>query len=495
MSLDTNKTNPELGQKVHEHLVKLGVETPMLNGDGVKPKKKVAVIERHVAAIMDALHLDRKDDSLVETPTRVAKMYANEIFWGLDYSNFPKITTVENKAGYHDMLVEKVTIKSQCVVGSSLVETPRGRVPISQLKDGDWIYTMDPETFELRLAKAQNPHKTQENAELVEVYTDNDTVFCTPEHRFLTLNRGWVPAEHLKPGDSLASLYRTVNDNGYITLSTSNPNKKKRKNPNPFKVAEHVFVWEQTNKQKHATRENGKMMVIHHVDENKWNNLPENLNRITVGEHNIAHQRTQNLADNEYRKLMAAEASGRPEVRKKRSDSVRAHWANMTPAEYEARCAAMRNNHTVVAVRKAKHREDVWNMEVEGTHNFFISGICVHNCEHHFVYFGTAHNPDKLGCWVAYIPKDKVVGLSKINRVVEFFSRRPQIQERLTRQIAETLKFLLETDDVAVVMRSQHFCVLTRGIEDADSYTVSSHVSGAFERPEVRAELMSIVNK
>lgn len=116
-------------------------------------------------------------------------------------------------------------------------------------------------------------------------------------------------------------------------------------------------------------------------------------------------------------------------------------------------------------------------------------------CEHHLVYFGTAHNPDKLGCWVAYIPGKKVLGLSKINRLVEFFSRRPQIQERLVEQIAEAMKFICETDDVAVVMRGQHFCVLTRGVEDADSYTITSSLHGKFKEATLRAELMSIVNR
>lgn len=116
-------------------------------------------------------------------------------------------------------------------------------------------------------------------------------------------------------------------------------------------------------------------------------------------------------------------------------------------------------------------------------------------CEHHFVYFGTAHNPDKLGCWVAYIPNKKVLGLSKINRIVEFFSRRPQIQERLVEQIAETMKYICETEDVAVVMRGQHFCVMTRGIEDADSYTITSSLHGQFKESTTRAELMSIVNR
>lgn len=117
-------------------------------------------------------------------------------------------------------------------------------------------------------------------------------------------------------------------------------------------------------------------------------------------------------------------------------------------------------------------------------------------CEHHFVYFGTAHNPQELGCWVAYIPNDKVIGLSKINRIVSYFSHRPQIQERLAHQIAESLKCILGTEDVAVVIRAQHFCVLTRGVEDEQGFTITSSLHGRFQDDrDLRSEMMSIVNK
>ena len=228
MALSKTKCDKELGQRVHEHLVAKGVETPMAPNNLTEQEKR-DIIESRFADIMVALGLDLTDDSLEETPKRVAKMYVDEIMCGLNYDYFPKITAVENKAGYNDLLVEKVTSVSLC--------------------------------------------------------------------------------------------------------------------------------------------------------------------------------------------------------------------------------------------------------------------------EHHFVYLGTAHNPDKLGCWVAYIPGKKVLGLSKINRLVEFFSRRPQIQERLVEQIAEAMKFICETDDVAVVMRGQHFCVLTRGVEDSDSYTITSSLSGRFMDPSLRSELMTIVNR
>jgi GTP cyclohydrolase IA len=115
--------------------------------------------------------------------------------------------------------------------------------------------------------------------------------------------------------------------------------------------------------------------------------------------------------------------------------------------------------------------------------------VTVHStCEHHLLpIIGVAH--------VAYIAKDKVLGLSKINRIVEFFSRRPQIQERLASQICETLKFLLNTDNVAVIIEAEHMCVKTRGVEDACSDTVTSKMSGSFKTvPTARAELLAFVS-
>lgn len=115
-------------------------------------------------------------------------------------------------------------------------------------------------------------------------------------------------------------------------------------------------------------------------------------------------------------------------------------------------------------------------------------------CEHHAVYFGSLHNKD-LGCYIAYIPKNKVIGLSKLSRITEYFSARPQVQERLCEQISATLKYILETDDVAVVIKAQHFCVLTRGVSDPDSFTITSKLTGRFmDNSDTRREFMNIVN-
>lgn len=216
MALDKTKTNPYLGCAVHENLIKIGVESPMVETKLSKYEERLVTITRNVSEIMVALGLDLKDDSLCETPRRIAKMYLNEIFWGLDYNNFPKITTIENKMQYDNVLLER----------------------------------------------------------------------------------------HIK--------------------------------------------------------------------------------------------------------------------------------VNST-------------------------------------------------CEHHFI-------PMIGEAFIAYLPDKKVIGLSKINRIVEFFSRRPQVQERLTEQIFHTLCMLLETDNVAVLIKAEHTCVKLRGVEDTNSDTLTSRLGGIFFNSPSRNE-------
>jgi len=226
MSYNKTKCDPELGRQIQIHLIKEGVQTPTkyLNAsEELDRKSKIDRIEQCFATIMDTLGLDMADDSLIDTPKRVAKMYVNEIFWGLDYEAFPKCTTVDNKMKYDEMVVER-------------------------------------------------------------------------------------------------------------------------------------------------------------------------------------------------------------------------------------------------------------NVNVQS------------NCEHHFVVIDGVAT-------VGYIPKQKVLGLSKINRIVEYFSKRPQIQERLTEQVYHALQYILETDNIGVVIHARHYCVKSRGVEDAGSSTVTSKLGGVFKTdPNVRTEFMRLVS-
>ena len=105
------------------------------------------------------------------------------------------------------------------------------------------------------------------------------------------------------------------------------------------------------------------------------------------------------------------------------------------------------------------------------------------HCEHHFTpIVGKAH--------VAYFPGTKVIGLSKINRLVRYFSRRPQVQERLTVEIADALKAVLQTNDIAVFIEADHLCVSSRGVSDTTSSTVTSHFDGKFQAVQYREEFL-----
>jgi GTP cyclohydrolase IA len=109
-------------------------------------------------------------------------------------------------------------------------------------------------------------------------------------------------------------------------------------------------------------------------------------------------------------------------------------------------------------------------------------------CEHHFLpIIGKAH--------IGYVSSGKVIGLSKLNRIVDYYSRRPQVQERLIMQIFNELKTVLETDSVIVVMEAKHLCVSSRGIKDESSFTSTIQYGGIFNEKENRNDFFNLVNQ
>ncbi|MDO6519389.1 GTP cyclohydrolase I FolE [Zobellia uliginosa] len=108
------------------------------------------------------------------------------------------------------------------------------------------------------------------------------------------------------------------------------------------------------------------------------------------------------------------------------------------------------------------------------------------SCEHHFLPItGKAH--------IGYIPKNKVVGLSKINRLVDYYAHRPQVQERLSLQILRDLQNTLETDDVIVVISAEHLCVSSRGIKDSNSFTTTIEYGGRFENERIKSDFLKLI--
>lgn len=147
---------------------------------------------------------------------------------------------------------------------------------------------------------------------------------------------------------------------------------------------------------------------------------------------------------------------------------------------------------TVIETRRTpppKKPYTVYSFKCEPYPTFLVGGHLTHNCEHHMLpFFGKCH--------VGYLPNKKVVGLSKIPRVVDAFARRLQVQERLTTQIAETLKRKLDAHGVAVVMEARHLCMMMRGVEKQNALAVTSSMLGAFRTQEqTRAEFLKLIRR
>jgi len=432
-------------------------------------KIDIAHIEYATVRLLRSIGENIDREGLLDTPKRVAKAWAE---WTSGYSQDPTEilrTFTDGGESYNSLvLVRDIQFYSHCLVGSTFVETPNGRVPLSWLKDGDWVYGVDAETYELKLVRCQNPRITRKAAKLVRVYTDNDTLICTPDHKILTVERGWVEAAQLTNADRLVSLYRGVQKDldgkAYPKLMASRYTRwgGALKGIDGGGVPEHRFV----------LNEHRRLITVHHKDGQIWRNDPSNLRAMSIGEHNREHARAQKLANNPNRIRASGESSKRPEVRKKRSESMKAYWAG--------------RNHVVFGVEEVSIVDDVWCITVPEVNSFFANGIAVHNCEHHLApFFGRAH--------IGYIPNGRIVGLSKLPRVVDCFARRLQVQERLTEQVADALSSALSPKGVGVVIEARHLCMESRGICKPGSITVTSALRGVLmDEPDTRAEFLSL---
>lgn len=440
----------------------------------------------YIRGLLDHLGEDPDRPGLVETPDRVIRAWE---YWtsgyGVDPASVLKVFE-DGAEGYDTMVFQgAIPIYSTCVIGSTFVETPHGRVPLSRLKSGDWVYTVNPDTMELGLVRCYDPRVTRRNAELVSVYTDNDTVICTPDHKFLTVGDGFVEAADLKSNQRLVSLYRNLipNGQGYVGLLSSRYTRYKGaialQKQWHGSCPEHRFVASTVQLDGKAFDQH---TIAHHIDETPWNNDPENLELVSTAEHNRRHNRTDKLRDNADRKHGAAEASGRKDVREKRSRSLTEYWRKVRSGEVS-------RNHAVIGVKALDYKEDTWCVSVPGTHTFFANGIAVHNCEHHLApFFGVAH--------IGYIPDKSIVGLSKLSRVADIFARRLQVQERLTTQIADALDQHLKPKAVGVVLRCRHLCIESRGVGKAGTVTYTSALRGQFmNESETRNEFLRFVER
>ena len=435
-------------------------------------------VEQNIIRMLEYIGEDAKREGLLDTPKRIINSW-NELYAG--YNQDPKTLLRHFDAETYDQIVllKDIELYSMCVAGSTFVETPKGRIPINRLKEGEWIYCYDEENNKITLAQASNPRVTGKNKRLYRVYSDKDTILCTGTHKFLTYEKGWVEAKNLMPGDSIVSLNKggmLVNGipRAYLTM------------PDTKQTSESRYVFQEIN------GPINKKIHVHHVDKRPNNNDPTNLTSLPVDAHFRLHRKEesstgfanftdQQRADMKEKQVAGIKRSQTEETRKKRAESVKKYWDSLSGEQRKAR------NHKVLLVEKTDWFEDVWCMEVPKHHNFIANGMVVHNCEHHILPFtGIAH--------VAYIPNKRVIGISKLARLVDIYARRLQIQERIGEQVTGFLMKELEAHGAACIIQASHMCMRMRGCSKQGSTMVTSSLKGVFfDKPEARQELMQLI--
>ena len=551
--IDKRKTDPELGKQIHEVLVEAGIETPMAEYDYDDDLKKNIILEA-VRNIMRALNLNLDDDSLSETPKRIAKMYVDELYGGLDYRNFPKITTIENKMQYSSMLMERhIKVSSTCVPGWQMVNAVNGQKKANSVRVGDKLWTLFNGIPVQTTVEKVSTHIADG---VVRVTLANGTKFFVTSDHPLKTKFGWVEA-----GDSLGERVEYINartlckdsfelnvckelgyylavvaaecsiqDDRRICLETENEevaddfiraigkvfgkvaSKETILKPSSFtgkKIHQYRVRIVSSQIAKRTLRMLGipfgvigcgsKTFKFHLPEICKhyysvWRGFIEGY-IATDGTHYIGDKR-------EYKRIITSNKNFVEELcgfLKKRVPNGRmnkvsknpCYCVNITPKEHSREWFRKHGFYKeefsldlgesefveVVSIERIMKPTKVYSFKCKEHPTFCICGVLTHNCEHHFV-------PILGEAFVAYIPKEKVIGLSKINRVVEFFSRRPQVQERLVEQIFQTLCYILDTENVAVFIRAEHTCVKLRGVEDVNSDTITSKLGGVFMTSE-----------
>lgn len=474
----------------------------MMDGIQQAVETKESLIIKSIRNIIEMIGDNPQRDGLLETPYRVCRAY-RELFSGYQQDPADVLKTFENDCGCDQIvLLKDVEFFSTCVVGSTFIETPKGRIPISRLKSEEYVYCYDEQNKKYTIQKCKNPRITRKNAKLVSVYTEKDTLICTPDHKILTFD-GWSRADSLKPGDRIMSLNRGVIEHQgsfrpYLMLSGITK-----------EVPEHRFVYQEVHncilhKNNH----------VHHIDHDPTNNDPSNLQVLNINDHSKHHaihdgrgkreaQRWKNMTDEEKQSFEIKRKKGfyaqleNPvaynSMIKKRSESVKKYWDDIktNPEKYKQRIKNMGTkspNHKVIAVQSLNYTEDVWCMDVPKYHTFIANGMVVHNCEHHVLpFYGKAH--------IAYIPNSKyIVGISKLARVLDIYAKRLQVQERICQQVVQALRQYLNPLGAACIIEAKHLCIACRGVEKQHSVMVTSALDGLFlNDSSAKEELMRLI--
>ncbi len=211
-------------------------------------------------------------------------------------------------------------------------------------------------------------------------------------------------------------------------------------------------------------------MQIHEKDHQLGNDVKENLLKLNIESPIISKPNIQEIRDGISKVISGLGLSLECESIKKSPERITKFYVN------ELFFGLDYNNFPKITFNHNKYN---YSEPVISRNISFKS-----TCEHHFVTINGR-------AFVSYIPKDKVIGLSKINRIVEFFSKRPQVQERATLQIFHTLPFILETEDIAIVIKAEHHCITMRGVTDHDVDNITYKFGGQFLNEALKQQFYS----
>jgi GTP cyclohydrolase I len=389
------------------------------------------VTERLVRDLLKELGEDPTREGLERTPERVAKALQY-----LTQGYARDVHDILNDALFVEEYDEMVVVKdidfySLCVPGRQSVNAVGGAKPARAVRAGDRLWTLD--RGYLRQTSVTRV-RSRTTREVVEIRTERGRIRLTPEHPVMTAS-GWEEAGRLQPGARVEwihprSLCRPLHKPAVRTVSGRKIVGAKRR------VLGALAESLQTPVAATGTDGWARVHVSHRWADAGW-----------YGKHGFRRESACYVpTDSTYATVREVRRLPRPRR------PVTVH--SFTCAPYPT---------------------------------FLVGGHLTHNCEHHLLpFFGRCH--------IAYMPSRKIIGLSKMPRLVEMFSRRLQVQERLTTQIAQTINEVLQPRGVAVVMEALHMCMLMRGVEKQNSKAVTSAMLGAFrDRPETRAEFMELI--
>lgn len=507
----------------------------------------LARIEKAVREILIAVGEDPDREGLVRTPARVARAYA-ELFAGLRVDPTQVLTTAFEADHEELVLVRDIEVFSLCVPGRQIVNAVGGARPARNVEPGDQLWTLV--DGEVRPTTVMDIGVRQ-TRELVEVETDRGTVRVTPDHPFATPG-GWVEAKDLagcavewtpprklcrerfpapeEPYDFGYALGAVCADGTvakrYISLVVNERDFALRfagSMRDAFGVETRVEpVTRPSGFTGRATPGYRVRIVSSYLADlfrqyvgGDAHHMRQRFPRVVLGDRDTFHGFLDGYVEGDG--FPAKHSDGRFVVSGNvpfLAELAAVVGARFTPSKsaasklyvadsWERRHGFRRDSHRTtlqesewVRVRgvtpvPANGRKPftVYSFTCEPHPTFLVGGHLTHNCEHHLLPFrGVAH--------IAYIPgpHGRITGLSKLARLVEVFARRPQIQERLTSQIANLLMQRLEPRGVVAILDCEHMCMAMRGIQKAGSRTVTSAVRGVFQRDaKSRAEAMSLI--